>query len=303
MNLSHLRYFHVLARRQNYTQAAHELFISQSTLSHAITALEAELDCELFEREGRSVRLTDEGELFNSYVTRSLEALEDGIGELDRRRGRLSGTVRLGAIGSIRTSFLPEAVLAYRRTRGTLIDLRIEQGSTKELAYHVRTGEIDLAITSEVKQDGYEFTPLFHQQLVCLVHKGHPLASRTRVRLSDITGTRLYTYRDDIIVGAEVNAFLESHGLDPYALGINRDSDDEMILGGLVSRAPIVGLGLDSPGLAPYPDLVLIPLEEPETRAFHAIGMLRRSGKRMNPATRDFCSFLLEFAQGYNDPV
>lgn len=299
MNLSHLRYFKTLARVQHYTRAAQELFISQSTLSHSIAALEEELDCKLFERSGRSVRLTDDGQLFFTYVEKSLDALDDGIGELDRRRGKLSGIVRMGAIQSVRTAFMPEAVLAYRRTHGTLVDLQIDQGSTKELLYNLRHGENDLAITSEVKADGFEFTPLFRLRLVCIVHKGHPLAARTSVSVKDLADLPLYTYREDIIVGSEVNAFLERHGLDPRALDLNRDSDDEMILGGLVSRAPVVGLCLDSSGLSPYPDLALIPFEEPDSVEFHPIGILRVAGCRLDPATRDFFDFLLQFGRNY----
>lgn len=94
MNLSHLHYFRELAQVQHYTKAAHNLFISQPTLSHSISALEDELDVKLFEKDGRTVKLTDDGALFAQYVEKSLDALEDGIGELEKRRGRLSGTVR-----------------------------------------------------------------------------------------------------------------------------------------------------------------------------------------------------------------
>ena len=133
MNLSHLQYFRELAQVQHYTKAAHNLFISQPTLSHSIASLEDELGVKLFEKNGRTVKLTDNGALFAQYVERSLDALEDGIGELEKRKGRLSGTVRLGAIHSVRSAFLPEAVLAYRRTHGNLVELKIDQGSTKEL--------------------------------------------------------------------------------------------------------------------------------------------------------------------------
>ena len=68
MNLSHLQYFRELAQVQHYTKAAHNLFISQPTLSHSIAALEDELDVKLFEKNGRTVKLTDNGALFAQYV-------------------------------------------------------------------------------------------------------------------------------------------------------------------------------------------------------------------------------------------
>ena len=54
MNLSHLQYFRELAQVQHYTKAAHNLFISQPTLSHSIAALEDELGVKLFEKNGGS---------------------------------------------------------------------------------------------------------------------------------------------------------------------------------------------------------------------------------------------------------
>lgn len=305
MNLSHLHYFRELAHVQHYIKAAHNLFISQPTLSHSIAALEEELGVKLFEKDGRTVKLTSDGALFAQYVEKSLDALEDGIGELEKRKGRLSGIVSLGAIQSVRSAFLPEAVLAYRRTHGNLVELKIDQGSTKELLYNLRTGENDLAITSEVKADGFEFTPLFRQRLVAIVHEGHPLASRTSISVTELADMPVYTYREGIIVGAEVSEFLKAHGLDPDAMDLNRDSDDEVILGGIVSRAPVVGLALDSSGLYPYRHLKLIPLEEPEAQQIHPIGVLRLAGKRFNPATRDFLEFLFGFAHNfyhYDDP-
>ena len=305
MNLSHLQYFRELAQVQHYTKAAHNLFISQPTLSHSIASLEDELGVKLFEKNGRTVKLTDDGALFAQYVERSLDALEDGIGELEKRKGRLSGTVRLGAIHSVRSAFLPEAVLAYRRTHGNLVELKIDQGSKKELLDYLHTGENDLAITSEVKADGFVFTPLFRQRLVVIVHEGHPFASRSSISVSELADMPVYTYREDIIVGTEVSEFLESHGLDLAKMNLNRDSDDEVILGGIVSRAPVVGLALDSSGLYPFRNLKLIPLEEPEAQAIHPIGVLRLAGKRFNPATNDFIEFLFGFAHNfyhYDDP-
>lgn len=66
MNLSQLHYFKKLAEVLHYTRAAQELFITQPTLSGAISSLENELEVSLFERSGRSVSLTPQGEIFTS---------------------------------------------------------------------------------------------------------------------------------------------------------------------------------------------------------------------------------------------
>ena len=72
MNLNQLTYFAVTARHQHFTRAAEELFISQPSLSYAISSLEEELGIRLFEKKGRNVVLTKYGRLFLGHVERAL---------------------------------------------------------------------------------------------------------------------------------------------------------------------------------------------------------------------------------------
>ena len=78
MNLSQLNYFKKLAEVLHYTRAAQELFITQPTLSGAISSLEKELGAPLFERNGRSVLLTPYGEVLYEHVSLALRAIDDG---------------------------------------------------------------------------------------------------------------------------------------------------------------------------------------------------------------------------------
>ena len=77
MNLSQLNYFKKLAEVLHYTRAAQELFITQPTLSGAISSLEKELGAPLFERNRRSVLLTPYGEVFYEHVCLALRAIDD----------------------------------------------------------------------------------------------------------------------------------------------------------------------------------------------------------------------------------
>lgn len=79
MNLQWLYYFNTIAELEHYTRAAEKLHVSQSNLSHAIKELENELGVQLFERQGRNIKLTKYGEIFQPYVIRTINSLEDGI--------------------------------------------------------------------------------------------------------------------------------------------------------------------------------------------------------------------------------
>lgn len=68
MNLSHLRYFVQLAKTGHYTRTAEQLYITQPSLSHAISQLEHELGVPLFEKATRGVTLSPAASSFRDYV-------------------------------------------------------------------------------------------------------------------------------------------------------------------------------------------------------------------------------------------
>ena len=79
MNLSQLYYFRKLAELQHYAKAAKELYITQPSLSNAISSLEQELGVSLFQKTGRNIHLTKYGAEFLAYVTLGLVQIGTGI--------------------------------------------------------------------------------------------------------------------------------------------------------------------------------------------------------------------------------
>lgn len=298
MNLSQLYYFRRLAELEHYGQTAKELGISQSTLWHAITTLEDDLGTHLFVRSGRNIHLSNTGRLFKKYVDRSLAILDEGRLLVEKCAGQMSGTIHLGAVPSVHVDFLPQALLKYRELRGDLVDLHLEVGSTPELIRALEEGVYDIAITSDVKRDGFIFDKLLSLRLVVLVGEDHPLAHRSTLHAADLAPYRICTYNDGVPAGSEVNEFLRGCGLNPSTLNMNRDADNEFVLAGLVSISDMVGLSLDAPGLASYRNLQVIPLDEDNATNVHDLGLMRLADHAIRPAAQDFSDFLIEFSQG-----
>ena len=76
---------------------------------------------------------------------------------------------------------------------------------------------------------------------------------------------------------------------------LNRDSDDEVMLGGIVSREPVVGLCLLTSSLLPYRNLKVIPLLEPAARDLYAVGVLHLADAHLSPVVKDFLSHVESF--------
>lgn len=79
MNLTTLKYFIEVASLGSITKAAKEAYVSQSAVSKTIKQLENEIGVKLFDREGRTIQLNQQGKLFYSYVSDSLNLLNRGI--------------------------------------------------------------------------------------------------------------------------------------------------------------------------------------------------------------------------------
>jgi DNA-binding transcriptional LysR family regulator len=97
--LADLKLFLRIAETGNLSAAARDLGLLPATASASLKRIEKQLDCRLFERTTRSMRLTQQGELFRDYSANALQALADGEAALNDSRKALHGQLRISAPG------------------------------------------------------------------------------------------------------------------------------------------------------------------------------------------------------------
>ena len=137
MTLEQLRVFVAVARHQHVTRAAAELGLAQSAASAAIAALEARHKIKLFHRVGRSIALTEAGELFLTEARAVLARAETAEQRLSDLGGLKRGRLRLRASQTIAGYWLPRHLADFRRAYpGISIDLDI--GNTSDAAAAVQ---------------------------------------------------------------------------------------------------------------------------------------------------------------------
>lgn len=101
MELRQLKYFKEACERQNFSEAARILHISQSTLSQQIKQLEEELDVLLFDRIGKRIVLTEAGQAFLPYAARAIYDAEDGKQIIRDLKGIETGVLHIGVTYSM----------------------------------------------------------------------------------------------------------------------------------------------------------------------------------------------------------
>lgn len=295
MNLSHLYYFRTLARVQHYTRAAEELFITQPTLSNAVSQLEKELGIPLFQKEGRNVRLTKQGREFDEYITQALDLIDKAVDIAHEQAGSPSGAIDLGVIYTIQADYLPPLLRAYRDRYGSGITINTYQGLTTQLVEDLESGRYDVVFGSYVegKEDDLEFIPVDSQRLVAVVHDYSPFAKRESVTIEDLSHSKIYSYSPDIPLGKEVRKICRE--CCDRDLDIHATAEDEITLGSLVDSDPsAIGLVLDTLGLLPFQNLVKVRLSEvPDD--FHKVYLIYRKNVFQPRAVENFIDFVREY--------
>lgn len=177
-----------VAREQHVTRAARTLGTPQPTLSRHIARLEDELGVELLARSGRRVRLTASGRTLWTAVERALGELDRGLQQVLGDTSPDRGRVAVGFLHTLGPVVVPRILREFRVLHpGIRFDL-LQEGHDVMLT-RLRDGTVDVCLTSPLPDDpAFAAHPLQEQRLAALVPSGHPLASRRRLRLGELSG-------------------------------------------------------------------------------------------------------------------
>src|SRR5947207_9639997 len=155
MELHQLRYFCAVAETGSFSRAAEQSHVSQPSLSQQILKLEDELGARLFDRLGRSVRLTELGKTFLPRAHAVLRELEAAKGDVVEGKEFIGGPVSVGVIPTVGPYFLPARLTAFSRkfrpVRPTVV-----AAITPIILHRLRAGTIDVAILP-LPLRGHEF--------------------------------------------------------------------------------------------------------------------------------------------------
>ena len=198
MELHQLRYFCAIADSGSFSRAAQQTHGSQPSLSQQIRKLEDELGARLFDRLGRTVRLTELGRGFLPRARAILRDLEAARSDVVERKASISGAVSVGVIPTIAPYFLPPALATFSR-KFPQASVTVMEEITPLLLERLRGGNIDVAIVAlplHVKGHEFETVPLLNEKLYAVLPKRHALADRHALSLKELQSEPLLLLRD-----------------------------------------------------------------------------------------------------------
>jgi DNA-binding transcriptional LysR family regulator len=114
MELRHLRYFTAVVQWRGYREASRHLYVAQPSISQAVADLESELGIKLFSREGRTSKLTPEGQIFYEEALKTLVQAERSITTAHRAANGEIGRLGIGFMGFTAHPFLSDLIRKYK---------------------------------------------------------------------------------------------------------------------------------------------------------------------------------------------
>ncbi len=194
MDVRQLRYFAAVVEEGTVTGAARRLRMTQPPLTAQLHALEEELDCTLFSREGRRLRLTEAGQTLYLRAQTILGLCDAAQEEMQEYRAGTAGTLRIGVVSSVSGALLAEWLAAFSAEYPQLRYDISGENTYRQLAL-LENGQRDLAIVRTPFSAGkLSVLPLRRESMLAAALPARMPAGQT-LSLPELAGLPLLAYR------------------------------------------------------------------------------------------------------------
>ena len=285
--LRQLQYFIAVAEQGTVSGAAHDLSISQSSVTEAIKELEQDLGVSLFDRHARGLNITHKGQQFLRHATRILADVGDARRTFTEEREIRGGALQLGVTSLVAGYVLSDVLSRYRRAFPG-VDVSAIEDNGDYLEHLLIGGELDVAVmvTSNLKDRMALRAEILEVSPYRLwLPLGHKLASADSISVADIAREPLIMLTVDEIE-ENTGKLLSALGARPHVAFRTR------------SVEAVRSLVATGAGVALLPDLVYRPWslegDRIESRDVSGqlpavqVGMVWRKGSTLPETARDF---------------
>ncbi|GAC1658244.1 MAG: LysR family transcriptional regulator [Candidatus Dormibacteraceae bacterium] len=186
--MEQVRTFLAVAEREHVTRAAEEIHLSQGAVTQQIQLFERAVGLPLFERVGRSVRLTDAGSEMMGACRALIRAAEAVVEAADALRSIESGSVHVGASQTAASYYLPAALASFLQ-RHPGVRMTVVPGNTAGVWTQVAEGVLDCGLVEgDLPSSELTAIALAEDELVLVAGPANPLALTRRLEPRRLAG-------------------------------------------------------------------------------------------------------------------
>ncbi len=291
MHIETLKVFCDLVELESFSMAAERNFITQSAVSQQIRSLEEKFKRRMLERirGRRDVKLTPAGEVFYREAKAVLAAYEQLQENLRGVVGKIGGTVKVATVYSVGLHELPAKVREFM-TKFPSAKIDLEYSRTTRVVRDVMNGTVELGVLAfpEPKR-GLTITPMPDNRLVLIAPPDHKLASRAKVKVTDLKGQDFVHFERDVPTRKAMDKIFKTNGVE-----VKKVAEFDNIE--TIKRAVEVGFGL---AIVPEPAVseakkagTLAVIQLAEKYWTRSVGVIYRSDRNLSLAAKKFVQLL-----------
>jgi DNA-binding transcriptional LysR family regulator len=285
--LKQLRAFCYAAQAQSISRAAERMFLSQPSVSLQVQALEREVGRALFERRGPKIVLTPEGKLFYELAAPLLEGVDALPAQFKARCGNMESGEVIIAAGEATILYILPTIMTRFAERYPGIRVRLLNVTGRDGLARMRADTVDFAVGAMLEvPDDIAYHPIYSYQTVLITPAQHPLVSKDRVTLSDISPYGLILPPRHLSTWRMVDMVFQRHGLS-YTVSLEAGGWE------VIKRYVELGLGVSivsSICLTGQERLAVRPLDAYFPQRTY--GVVMRRGKFLSAAAKRFIEMM-----------
>ncbi len=294
MNLKQLEIFLAVADTGSFSKGAEACFLTHSTVSQQVLALEDEFDLRLFDRTGKGALLTEGGKLLLGRARRMLGYAREIPIAIGRFKGVEHAQLRIAG-SSIPGEYLIPAALPALIGRYPGLAVTLTQGDSRDVQQWLLSEQVEYGVVGgHFAGEGLEFEPLCRDEIVLVAPSGHRWATVGSIPVQELLREPFVVREAGSGTGQATVAALREAGIDTGAvreavsLGSNHAVTRAVIAGVGVSFVSAVSVELElAHGL-----LVRVPVDGVAiTRQFY---LVKRKGRELSPAAKAFSAVMTE---------
>lgn len=241
LNLRQIESFYAVMRTGTVVGAAQLMNVTQPAVSRAIGLLEIRVGYKLFERRGRKLVATPEGDALYREIEPVYGSL-DRIAQLaEDIRHQRAGALRIATLPSVSQSLLPRAIARFLSTRPK-VSVYVQSLPSRQIADLVATRQFDIGLIElPLSRPAISIEPLDPTPAMAVIPVGHRLAAKRHVSIRDLAGERMILLSQHSFLRHQIDDAFSKYGVSADAI---LETPHSLVACGLVAAG--VGITLVS---------------------------------------------------------
>jgi len=287
MDLKQIRAFISVANSLNFTKAAQELYMTQSSVSKLIKSLEDELGTPLFYRNPKT-ELTEIGKSIYKKGINIISLMDSIPLEVENYYELSKGEIKIGIPPLTGSSFFPKIIGEFN-SRYPNVEIQLFESGSKQIEHKLEGGELDIGIMvpDPIMNHIYDSIDFVRSPLLVVVNKNNNLAHKKIIKFEELKNEKFVLFQEDFRLYDNIIERCKLNNFEPYI--ICKSSQREFIAEMVASDVGIAFLPEITCMETKKKNIVFIPLEEPSI--YLELSITWRKDRYLSHASKEWIKF------------